>query len=183
MNTLRNSARRVGAVLAAALLCVTACPAFAATTTARFSNDYTSDAIYLWSADPATLLDSVSFGGAASAWTASTLTPTHLAMTGPLLAPAAGRFDVTFSYTPPASSGAASVSFEWAEVLWAGGVPTIQGAGTLALYGRSTWRASGSFSHTADIAALATPLPPSVVLFAGAIAGMIVVRRRPAKAY
>ncbi|MGE3772360.1 MAG: hypothetical protein AB7I32_05505 [Gammaproteobacteria bacterium] len=156
--------------LAATLLTLSlsATTAVAATLDQTFMNDFTSNALYLWSDEPAKLqLGAVSFGSNMQAWSVQSASAAALVLGGPAVAAGQGRFSIRFDYV------SRPFSLQWAEVFFDGGLNHILGAGTLS-YSTSGWAGTNVFTHAADIpqqftAQTSVPLPPSAVLLSSAL--------------
>ena len=92
--------RRFAALLAV-VLAFASYEANATTAQQTFTNDYASNAIYLFADNPVNLsFTSATFSGGASGWSLTVNTGDELAMSGTVLTPGSGLFNVTFNYTP-----------------------------------------------------------------------------------
>lgn len=164
-------------------LLLAAAPVRAATLDQLFANDFDATGIYLWSMDPANMtFTSASFGANMNGWTVQSNTGDKLVMSGPSVAPGAGRFNVLMSYL------SRPFQMEWAEVYFNNAVTTVRGVGTLT-YGLSGWSNVDAFTHMAEFtvpapATIATPVPASIVTMLSALAlvSFTQTRRRAAAA-
>ena len=149
--------RRFAALLAV-VLAFASYEANATTAQQTFTNDYASNAIYLFADNPANLsFTNATFSGGASGWSLTVNTGDELAMSGPVLTPGNGLFNVTFSYT------SLPFSFQWAEVLT----------------GTTTNTTNSAFTHLSAInPASPVPLPAPIWLLGSALIGLICIGRR-----
>lgn len=135
--------------------------ASAATVVEEFQNQYTSNAFYLWSDDPDNAtIETVLLGQRMQGWGLETQTSTMLVLSGPVLAPGAGRFLLRLDYD------IAPVSLQWAEVFFDSGVASLRGAGSLRFEDRA-WTAIDVFTRGNEIPGLAAapvPLPHALGL-------------------
>ncbi|HMM75234.1 MAG TPA: hypothetical protein PJ986_05980 [Gammaproteobacteria bacterium] len=161
-----KSLTRLAATLLA--LSLSAPMALAATLNQTFMNDFTSNALYLWSDVPAELqLGAVAFGSGMQGWSVQSASAAALVLTGPTVAAGQGRFTLRLDYL------SRPFSLQWAEVFFDSGINRILGAGTLS-YSASGWANANAFTHAADIphqfaAPASVPLPPSAVLLSSAL--------------
>ncbi len=133
-----------------------------------FTNDFQTNAVYLWSTDPLNMtFDGVSFGTNMPAWHAALHTPARLVLSGPTIGAAAGSFNLVMNYknTP--------FKLEWAEVFFDNTINVVRGYGTLT-YNGSGWSNADVATHLIDIPlhanSAATPIPSSVLLMLSALA-------------
>lgn len=173
MSTGRN---RLYPLLAIILSAGATLPANAATLNQWFSNDTTSNAIYLWltaSSAPTTDITNVIFDAASamSAW-GSTGTTDSLVLYGPAANAGAGRVQLRFDYS------VRPFSFEYAEVLWNGGEMTLLDSGTLSR-GTGSWTSSAAFTRVGDISspfAAPVPVPSSLILLLSTVLCTVLYR-------
>ena len=147
------------------------------------TNDYQDTGLYFW-ADGA---GAVSFDKftlqtpALSGWKASVNDGTQLFLSGPVVAPGAGRVRLRLNYsTTP-------FSFQWAEVYFDGTKNLLRSGGTLTWerVGSSLqWVASSTFTHLEDLnpglvspKAAAVPLPASVLFMLSGLVPSLLRRR------
>ena len=140
----------------------------AATLNQAFTNDFQTNAVYLWSPDPLNMtLDGLSFGANMTAWKADLHTPARLVLSGPTIGAASGSFNLLMNYknTP--------FKLEWAEVFFDNITNVVLGYGTLT-YNGGGWSNAGVATHLIDIPlhpnAAAMPIPSAVVLMLSALA-------------
>ena len=147
--------------------------ASASTLQQTFTNDYASNAIYLFADNPVNLsFTSATFSGGASGWSLTVNTGDELAMSGTVLTPGSGLFNVTFNYT------SLPFSFQWAEVLTGTTTNTVLGSGTLNWNG-SGWSTNSAFTHLSAInPASPVPVPAPIWLLGSALVGLICIGRR-----
>lgn len=154
--------------------CLLACTlvganAQAASLNQSFSNDFDTNAIYLWSDDPSNMqFEQVRFSAAMAGWNLDVDSASALVLSGPAAAAGAGRFTVKMDYQVK------PFSMQWAEVFFDSGINRILGGGTLT-YRNGGWSGSDVFTRAGDIphqfsAQSAVPLPPSIVLLLSALA-------------
>ena len=133
-----------------------------------FSNDFQTNAVYLWSVDPSNMsLEGVAFGANMSGWQADVQTPAWLVLSGPTIDAAVGSFSLKMKYksTP--------FQLEWAEVFFDTVNNVVRGYGTLT-YNGSGWGNADVATRLRDIplqaTAAAMPVPSSVLLMLSALA-------------
>ena len=148
----------------------------AATLNQTFTNDFETNAVYLWSVDPSNMtLAGLSFGASMSGWQADRQNPAKLVLRGPTVGAAAGSFNLLMSYrhTP--------FKLEWAEVFFDNVNNVVRGYGTLSFNG-SGWSNANIATHLIDIplhpVAAALPIPSSLLLMFSALALMPLQRLR-----
>jgi hypothetical protein len=146
--------------------------ASAATVVQEIQNEFKSNAMYLWSDDPGhATIETVLLGQSMRGWGVQTETSTMLVLSGPVLAPGAGRFLLRLAYD------AAPISLQWAEVFFDSGVASLRGAGSLRFEDR-TWTAVDVFTRGNEIPGLAAapvPLPHALGLL---LAPLLLASRR-----
>lgn len=133
-----------------------------------FTNDFQTNAVYLWSVDPSNMtFDGVSFGANMTAWEADIQTPAKRVLRGPTIGAAVGSFNLLMNYT------STPFKLEWAEVFFDNITNVVRGYGTLT-YNGSGWSNADVATHLIDIPlhanAAATPIPSSVLLMLSALA-------------
>lgn len=145
----------------------------------EIQNEFTSNAMYLWSDDPGnTTIDSVFLGRSMTGWVVETQTSAMLVLRGPVLEPGAGRFLLQLVYD------AEPVSLQWAEVFFESGVASLRGAGSLRFEDR-TWTAADLFTRGNEIPGLVAtpvPLPDALGLLLAPLLLLSSCRRGPSRA-
>ena len=149
----------------------------AATTSTTFQNDFAATSIFLWaeSVNVAFTLPSLTtptplkFVTGMNGWTIATLAPSKIQLNGPQIAPQAGKFKVSFTF-----STSRKFDIQWAEVLFNGTTTVLQGAGGLTYDnltpGHVVWSDNHHpFTHMNELGLTAVPLPGSLVLLLSAL--------------
>ncbi|MGR8947084.1 MAG: hypothetical protein ACU84Q_03495 [Gammaproteobacteria bacterium] len=170
-------------LLTAFLVCV-ALNVSAANRNVTLANDLATNHIMVWADDPANVdITEVTFlSSSMSGWVSTIAADGSSAnLSGATLAPSdfsipsyGGVFRLRFSFPAP------TFSFQWAELNFDGTNNFLLGSGTLTYAAGSGYSASNTFTHLADIPAVASPVPlANSTIFMISGAAMLGFLRRP----